>query len=463
MGLVLLTAGLAGCIQGTGEDVESNTAPEVGELDLEADNQRLWDDPQTASHPAYEYPTFTSIPNASQAPEYWQPIEPNEFDPTNVGIEHVADDPNDTSTYGTGIALFGELAIIPGRSTGNTSLYDISDTEAPELVSKFSAPGRDVDTIAFPDGRLYAIFATDQGELPIWNLSDPENPTLSATIEPDRGSHNVGVVPGTPIVYNSASLGGGQGSRVPAQASEGTAIYDLSNPETPELVQDFENGYSCHDISFSIREDSDEYRAYCAGIDMTQIWDIEDPENPEVVVNVPVHHGVAGAPSVAYGSYRFAHLAMADRSGDILIVGDEPGGGTLPACDAHASGSAAGTTASASGPVGNLYFYDVSDETNPVLQGWISADAPGLMGPDKADAACTAHFGRIIPSEDKDLLAMAFYTRGVNLVDFTDPANPTIVDQYAEDTNTWDVWYYNGYLVAGDITGGMDVFELASE
>jgi cysteine synthase A len=37
---------------------------------------------------------------------------------------------------------------------------------------------------------------------------------------------------------------------------------------------------------------------------------------------------------------------------------------------------------------------------------------------------------------------------------------PEIVDQFNENTNTWDVWFYNGYLVTGDTQRGMDIFTL---
>jgi len=469
--VLLLVPVFTGCIGTTTEDVGQQSAPvDTGPENITAAGEQVFEDPQTDAHPAFDFPTFTTLPEdpPAEAPHYWQPIPKNNFTVDDLSVEVVGEDPNDASP-GTGIALFGQVAIIPGRGTGNTWVYDISDPENPELLSEFSAPGRDVDTVAFPDGSLYAAFATDQGVVPVWDLTNPEDPKKVATIEPERGSHNVGFVPGTPILYNSASLGGGTDSgtgvgNVPDTAAEGTAIYDLSDPANPERIQDFENGYSCHDITFSIREDSDEYRAYCAGIDMTQIWDIEDPENPEVVVNVPVHHGVAGAPSTSVPILRFSHLAIASQGGDVLVVGDETGGGLAPACDATVSQG----PQTVSGPVGNLYFYDISDEENPQLMSWMSTDNPALAtdevaeDPTRAAGTCTSHFGRLIPSEDKNLLAIGFYARGVNIVDFTDPANPEIVQQYNDGTDVWDTWFYNGYLVTGDGNKGMEILELSA-
>jgi hypothetical protein len=453
--VLLVTAGMTGCI-GNQIDDEAETASVDGTVDeILPSEEAVFRNPQTAPHPDYDHPTFSSLPEDQDLPELWEPIEPTNVSTDEIALEQVGEDPGDAE-YGSGIAIFGSMVIVPGRSTGSSWVFDISDPENPELVSEFGAPGRDVDTVAFPDGRLYAVFATDTGVVPVWNLTNPEQPAKAAEIEPDRGSHNVGIVPGTPLLYNSPGDQGDTTGHVPGEGTEGTAIYDLSDPENPEMVQDFENGYSCHDISFSIREEQDEYRAYCAGYQVTQIWDIADPENPEVIVNVPVHHGIPDVPSTAATPARFSHLAMVSNDGDTLIVGDETGGGAAPGCDVHSSEG----PQTVSGPVGNLYFYNISDEQNPVFQSMISPDAPAAESPERASNACTAHFGRIIPSEDRNLLAIGFYDRGVNVVDFTDPANPAIVDQFNEDTNTWDVWYYNGYLFTGDTQRGMDVLTI---
>jgi hypothetical protein len=106
-------------------------------------------------------------------------------------------------------------------------------------------------------------------------------------------------------------------------------------------------------------------------------------------------------------------------------------------------------------PAGALWFYDVSDETNPILQGWFS---PGQQIPDLYDT-CTAHHGRLLPTPGQDLLAMAFYGAGVVLIDFTDPTLPVMVDQFNQGTDTWEVWYADGYLFTGDLARGMDVFK----
>jgi hypothetical protein len=79
------------------------------------------------------------------------------------------------------------------------------------------------------------------------------------------------------------------------------------------------------------------------------------------------------------------------------------------------------------------------------------------------DGTCTAHHGRLVPDpQGRDLLAMSFYHAGVVLIDFTGVGSqsgplPRAVDQYVDGSDTWETWYYNGYLFTGDLARGLDV------
>ncbi len=470
LALVLVAPALAGCIGDTGE--ESGLEPASRE-DLPTGAEALWESPESTPHPAFVFPTYTHVP--ADAPAWWQPIEPRELPETISSIEHLATDPVDGNA-GAGIAIFGQLAIVPGwvlpgsSEVTPTLIFDISDPSSPVEIGELELgmAARDTATIAYPDGRLAVAFATDAGLIPVWNITDPTSPQELTILEPSTNSHNVAVVPGTPILYNANSMGGGA-FRASAVLGGGntdavTEIYDLTDPREPELVQAFANGYGCHDITFFIDEASEKYRAYCAGLEVTQIWDIADPLEPEIVTNVPFHHGDPDLPATGVPVVSFSHLAMVNKDASVLIVGDETGAGvaSYPGCDAYIEQGGQ----SLSGPSGNLWFYDITDEPNPELLSWISPPAPYADNPPPEEgelpvAPCTAHFGKIVPDPDQDLVAVGFYGAGVVLVDFTDPANPLIVDQWINDqTNVWDVWYYQGYLFTGDFNSGMDVLTL---
>ncbi len=451
---LVVAASLAGCLGGeSGEGQNLAVIPEL----------TSYTDRQTAAHPAFGYPTYTDYGglNGEPVPDAWMPPAAIEVPEVITGIEHVAT--AEGVTAGAGIAVFGHYAIVSGSGPG--AIVDIADPLNPVKVADLDISVRDADIIAYPDGRLVAVMASN-GPIHVFDITDPTAPIQLPSLE--VGSHNAVVVPGTPIVYNANSRGGASNGIAGPEATLGmgvgvTEIIDLTDPENPVYLEDFANGYGCHDITTYIDPVEQKYRAYCAGIEMTQIWDISDPRAPTVIANVPVHHGVAGAPSGSVFLAMFSHLAMVNSDASILIVGDETFGGIGPGC----SGTADTGVASSSGPLGNLWFYDISDETNPVLQGWISpnqsyiADNPPEGEPGAGTVfslSCTAHFGRLI--EDRDVLAIGFYRAGVLLIDFSNPAAPEIAAQYNTGANVWDTWFWQGYLFTGDLNKGLEVLKL---
>ena len=122
-------------------------------------------------------------------------------------------------------------------------------------------------------------------------------------------------------------------------------------------------------------------------------------------------------------------------------------------CDFYLDAGEAGTF---SGPIGNLWFYDITDPQDPDLRGHVS---PSATDADDGTGSCTAHFGKVIG--DTDYLVMAFYTAGLTLVDFSDLSNPRIVERLDQDGDIWDVWFHQGYLFTGDMVRGMDVIALS--
>jgi hypothetical protein len=456
--LALVAVALAGCT----DDADNPGGTPIAQEGL----------PHTAglyqSHPAYGFPTNALLPEsdgttfrhvAADGTVHWyRPVHkglPGELG----GLEQVAH-VEGTSTGG-GIAIFGPLAFIGQRTQGPLEVIDISDPTSPVKVGEApDVPVRDADTILFPDGRLIVITTAGGSDQFAADVTDPTAPHLVGSITTEHGNHNIAVVPGTPITYNS----GGSGT---------IDIVDWSDPENPVQIGTFQNGEGCHDITFFIDRDAEKYRAYCAGYPETQIWDIADPTAPEMLVRVPFPSVEQGLPVVGDGAtddlgvvfpLSFSHLAMVNHDASLLIVGDETGGGAINGCDYYSD-----AVPNQSGPLGNLWFYDLADEMAPQLVGHLSPsflDALGAPGgvpdPDGLPfsaldflASCTAHFGRVI--EDTGFLVMGFYAAGVVLVDFTDPANPLLVDRLDNGGSVWDVWYYQGYLFTGDMSRGMDV------
>ena len=436
----------------------------------------LYEDPQNTPHPAYNWPTLSHPAVGPDVPALWKPNQGTDLPVDVTELVHVAQVPGVSA--GAGIALFGSLAVIPGFGAP-TFFVDISDPANPVVLSSIEpvdAEGqglshRGATIIAYPTGRLVTVISTDT-LLDVWDITNPAEPVQLPQVTDLPNSHKVGLVPGTPFVYNAGSSGGAaNGIAGPeAQTGEGvgiTQIFDFSDPENVVKVQDWQNGYSCHHIYFWNNVTEGKYRSTCAGIEYTQIIDTTDPAHPEVIVSVPYGLGDPTLPSQSVFIAAFSHYAGLSRDGKILLVGDENGGGIGPIGCVAAVDTPAGRVST---PVGAVWFYDVTEETNPQYVGHVSASqlerAQGAgTAPTSAISSCTAHHGRLIPVADGDLLAMSFYGAGVLVIDFSPvrteiPGLPRVVAQYADGSNTWETWYYNGYLYTGDMNRGMDIIDL---
>lgn len=442
--LVALTtlAALAGCL---GDDNPDGPASAYDFTGADAT-------PPNDAHPAYNFATDSVLSTAEEAVTGW--LKPAQRPlPTPIsGLSEVV--PTIDGISGAdGIAVFGPLAFV-GPRTGPLHVVDILDPAHPQVLSVTEGiPVRDAATILYPDGTLVLVSTAGAGNLTATDVSDPTAPVVLSVFDTPHGNHNLAIVPGTPIVYNSPSSG------------EYTDIVDYSDPADPVLVRSWHNGAGCHDITWYISQVESKYRGYCAGIEATQIWDITEIFAPRVIKAIPfpgVEHGIPqvgdGLPADSGTVYplSISHLAMVNHDATVLIMGDETGGGGFNQCDFYTEDPLTGATVS--GPIGNLWFYDIFSENDPVLVSHISPEAAD--NPADATGACTAHFGEVI--EDTGFLAMAFYTSGVLLIDFNDLENPAIVDRYVPDgSDFWDVQYHQGYLFTGDIPNGMQVLTLA--
>ncbi|MES2155224.1 MAG: hypothetical protein V4510_08830 [bacterium] len=492
----LFFALFAGCAQT--ETTTTTTDDHAAAVNLLA-GPALWADPQNAPHAKWGWPTLSnpaigplpSTPDGCMARTarnattpyttgclaWWNPINGTALPAHVTGMQHLLQVGGNV-TQGAGIALFGRIAVVP-EDGSQAHFVDISDPTHPVPLSAIDTGGRGAAIIAYPNGRLVTVISTSPG-FDVIDFTDPVHPVQLADVSPSEGGHKLGVVPGTPIVYNAGSNGGEASSPInplglgPGTCSASitncvgyTSIYNLTDPEHPKLVQEFKNGLSCHHIFFWNNATQNKFRAICAGIQYTQLWDTTDPEHPKVIVSIPVHSGVANGPSNSASVEMFSHSAGMNIKGDVLYVGDESGGGGLPpGCAASAAvpldGSSAGT------PIGATWFYDVSNEASPQVLGYFEppVQPTTYAGTDGQihSASCTTHHGRMVPDmEGRDLLAMSYYGDGVILLDFTNVGPgvvPKMISQYQDHSNTWETAYDNGYLFTGDLSRGMDVLKL---
>jgi hypothetical protein len=65
------------------------------------------------------------------------------------------------------------------------------------------------------------------------------------------------------------------------------------------------------------------------------------------------------------------------------------------------------------------------------------------------------HQGNIVPAGDRYLSVSAWYMGGVDVIDFTDPANPvesptTTSHRRATGSDNWSAYWYEGPALSGD-------------
>jgi hypothetical protein len=337
LALVLLAAGLAGCVGDLG--------PQPADTDATDDQ-----------------------PAETEAPDYELPDQIAGMEPATT-LEHGS---------AGGLVIEDGTAYVSGLGSGFYTA-DVTDPREPEKLAHLEELyARDADTLTV-DGRTHVALAAGGQGLHIVNVSDPANPTVETT-EFDVGEpvHNLVTVPGTTLVYNSRSLG---------DATEpGIDIVDISDPANPTVEKAWtfpragQHGASastgCHDIT--VYPDAD--RAYCAGVTQTYILDISDPQAPAM-------EGQVTNPAI-----NIHHWAVPAQDHDLLIIGDEFAGAAAPStCLGHASTSAGDV----SQPEGGLWFYDISDPQAPVPMGFLSAPTHATQD------VCTAHFGEVLPDRDQ--------------------------------------------------------------
>jgi hypothetical protein len=349
----------------------------------------------------------------------------------HVGFFPYENEEKDFFAGGTDIDFSGKFVYAMQQGMkGGVHVFENSK-KGPKKVSFIPCPGSQNDVAVVKPGLIALGYhqSTCGGAGSGVRLLDVKNPKraklLGAVNDLPGGTHTLTVYPGKPIIYASpGGLANGGGVE---------QIIDVSDPKKPKVAATFQpSPIGCHDLSFSITKENK--LAFCPGFGETQIWDVSDPLAPVTIGHIP-------APNQF-----FQHSAVATHDGKFLVVGDENFGAL------ECSG----------GPTGAINIYDISNPSVPVPVGYFGIDrgpAVWATGVNNRSTWCTAHNFNFIPGTYK--LVMAWYAAGVNVIDLTDPSNPTEIEHYqTEETNYWSAYWHDGRIWANDRVKGLDVFEV---
>ncbi len=424
-----------------------------------------------------------------------------------MGVELLASIPkgvgfvNPDSAFGAGytnsdIAFQGDYAI-QGNYRG-FQIYDIEDPANPTLRTAVVCPGGQGDPSVY--GNLLFISVQDRSAridcgtqgvadsisaerfrgVRIFDINDIRSPRQVAAVQTCRGSHTHTVVEDPRDDENVYIYVQGTSGVRPAEELEGCSSLGADDPNTslfrievirvpldrpqdaaivsePRLFTNEQTGdiaglwgggdhgpgtqrtsatNRCHDITA--------YPAIglaagaCAGNGI--LIDISDPVNPYRIDEVV-------DPGFAYW-----HSATFNNDGTKVIFTDEWGGGGQPRClatDPPTWGADA--------------IFEI------VGRKLLFAGYYKLSAPQTEQENCVAHNGSLIPVPGRDIKVQGWYQGGLSAFDFTDPANPVeiayfdrgpISDQEMVSGGYWSTYYYNGFIYAGELSRGFDVFRL---
>jgi LVIVD repeat-containing protein len=382
-------------------------------------------------------------------------------------------DPDGVRHINSDIAFWGTLAF-NGNYNG-WRVVDISDPDNPVELAHPECNGDQGDIVVW-DNILVRSWnskkSTDRTCLDttvpagwegvhVFDISDPANPVLEASVELPCGSHTVtvaGISGENLIVYsnNSSSSGCGVGLDLAGQNTLGDFMdviaVPLDDPASASLIHrealagpaDPTVRTGCHDAGV-IRGDAN--IAICASADTTNVFSIGDPgggslEDPEFLYTIQ-ESGVDGH----RGRW---HSASTTWDGKVIILGWEPGGGAEPECEATDPDY-----------VKSMFFYDAA--TGDKLGQWT------LPRPQTSAENCTIHNYNIVPLRSGRYVAVSGnYQAGTWVTDFTDPASPATVAWSdppplvpSDLGGAWSSYWYNNFVYESEITKGLNLFRVS--
>ncbi len=408
------------------------------------------------------------------------PPSPGDADPHTQNVHEMGHDlraatfevPDGQRIISSDIAFQGKFAY-QGTYDG-FRVINIAAPGNPKLVAEATCNGDQGDIVVWED-ILVRSWNTKRSEdracggttvpagfegVHVWDIGDPANPFLVASLELPCGSHTVtaaGVDGDDLIVYsNNSSASGCTGGTAAGDFMDVIAI-PLDDPASVSLIHREPLAGpttavtpGCHDVGVILGEIN---KAACASADTINVWDISDPRDPDLLFTI-FEPGVGQA-----GTNGRWHSAAFTWDGNVIVGGWEPGGGGAAECEAGDPDVDK-----------SLFFYDANNGAK--LGQWV------LPRPQGDDENCTIHNYNIVPLRSGRYVAVSGnYQGGTWVTDFTDPANPVTVAWTDPESlgsgsfcgglcqigGAWSSYWYNNFIYESDITAGLNVFGLSDK
>jgi len=298
-----------------------------------------------------------------------------------------------------------------------------------------------------PNGDEYALLGSTDGT----TVVDCRNP---------RNISQTGFIPGTNSTWRDIRTYGTY-AYVVTEGSGGVQVIDLSNPQSPTLVNTFGTQYfgNCHNVCIDLGTG----RLYAVGTNNGNIvFDLTtSPTNPTYVgtwgngSQSNYNHDMCVENGYAYGSMIYnGYLRISDVS---VFPPSTVSNSPTPSNFTHnawpnAAGTLCATTDERAGGV--IQLFDISNKSAPVA-----------LGTYTPNSAAIPHNVFIVGN----IAHMSFYTEGYRAIDISDPNNPVEIASY--DTwpgssggfnGAWGCYPFqpSGNIYVSDISTGLYVLSI---
>jgi hypothetical protein len=410
---------------------------------------------------------------------------------------------NATGAVNSDLAFWGDRAYA-GNYDG-FRIFDISNPASPQTLADVRCHGLQADPIVWKNKLLFlAVDRTQTGPecgatdtpahddpngwegVRIFDVSDPSNVRHINSVYTDCGAHTITMYPKSKwevLLYVSSyplrpgptcgPLRGPEAGNSPLHEKISVISVPTRKPEKAKVIaqpkivypgdpdgtfrpvseHDFggqgllDGMTACHDIAVYVPL----RLAAAACAEQGQVWRIKrngipDTKHPLWVYDDARDTDGPGGGDVAVD---FWHSATFSWDGKIVNFIDESFAGFLAPDNTPVRTCPPISRVSEAGPLheadtGAMFFFKT--RTGEKLS--------HLQFPREAEGYCSAHLGNVVPTKDRYLLVNAWYDGGANVIDFTDPRNPTEVAYYdaAPDPahegdmgqNNWSAYWYEG-------------------
>jgi len=193
-----------------------------------------------------------------------------------------------TCSFATNLFVAGEYVYV--ANGGSLSIFDISNSSAPEEIADLYVGTRGEDVTVVGD---IAYYANPMAGLVVVNVSIPSSPDIIRTLPNSGGAWTISV-------HENVLYLGRHGS--------GLSIYDITSNESPILLGSFNNGGEVYGVS-----GDGELLAIADLQEGAELLNVTDPVNPVLIAEYPN----AAPHSVFYdGVYTY----LADQDQEFILI-----------------------------------------------------------------------------------------------------------------------------------------------